>query len=37
MVKGELIYKNGDVYYGELNNGNLQGRGVYKFTDGSIY
>ncbi len=37
MVKGELIYKNGDHYYGELKNGQLSGQGLYKFADGSIY
>ena len=37
MVKGELLYKNGDIYYGQLKNGQLDGQGIYKFANGSIY
>lgn len=38
MVKGEVLYKNGDEYSGELGKNNvLEGNGTYKFKDGSIY
>lgn len=37
MVKVELLYKNGDLYYGEVVEGQLEGKGVYRFKDGSSY
>lgn len=37
MVKGELIYKNGDEYKGEIVAGRLEGKGIYKFKNGSVY
>ena len=37
MVKGQLIYKNGDEYKGEIVAGKLEGKGVYKFKNGSTY
>lgn len=38
MVKGELLYKNGDSYFGELKNGTeMTGQGIYKFSNGSLY
>ena len=37
MVKGELLYKNGDEYQGELVEGKLEGHGLYKFKNGSTY
>jgi len=37
MVKGEILYKNGDEYNGELLNGKMSGHGLYKFKNGSYY
>lgn len=37
MVKGEILYKNGDEYNGELQNGKMAGHGLYRFKNGSYY
>ena len=34
---GELIYKDGSIYYGEFKNDKKHGKGKYTYTDGKIY
>ena len=35
--KGRLIYPDGDVYEGQMNNDKAHGKGVYNHSDGSRY
>lgn len=37
MVKGEILYKNGDEFNGQIQNGKMSGQGLYKFKNGSFY
>lgn len=37
MPKGEIVFKNGDFYEGELMNDQPNGRGQYKFKNKSSY
>ena len=36
-VRGEYVHPNGDVYTGELLNGEADGEGTFKWTDGRTY
>ena len=37
MYEGLYVFANGDIYEGEFQNGNRQGKGSYTWTDNSFY
>lgn len=37
MPKAQIVFKNGDVYEGQLEKGHPHGQGIYKFKNGAVY